>query len=76
VLTNYLGPCDTLGRYLVGDVVTFRDIITDQSPFAWVLIPDYHHHRLIAMLNMTTPRGMVPATPYPNPTAHQLSPIY
>jgi hypothetical protein len=71
-MTNYLGPCDTLGRYLVGDIVTFNDIITDHSPFVRCYIPDYHQRRIRAMLDMSTPPDHVPATPYHPVPAHHL----
>lgn len=44
-------PADTLGRYLVGDMVSYQDMFDDVSPWVRYWLPNHHGRRLSWLLN-------------------------
>lgn len=43
-------PADTLGRYLVGDIISHTDMMTDPSPWVRFWLPNNHGTRIQTML--------------------------
>jgi hypothetical protein len=49
-LMPYIGPEDTLTRFLAGEIVTAAGLVTDQSPFVARNLDPRQHRRLQWML--------------------------
>lgn len=47
-------PANLLGRYLVGELVTHNDMMTDTSPWVAYWLPDHHGRRIHWLLTHDT----------------------